>query len=209
MAEAPTALLEDPGYRVLRGYWPRGCDSESRWPGNINFRCEYSKSGRAACRGCGGLIPDKSVRLGIMMVSLEGDVYKSCWWYHTMCFFRHREVLKMNNPATDFGGWMTLSPEDRHAVLALWLTFKSTYAGTVPVTSDKPDWEGDDNDNDASSSSSDDEKKKKVPAKNPKKAAKKTTTKAATSAKKVPAQKKPPKPKAPSPKKPAAKKAKK
>ncbi|KAG0725102.1 Poly [ADP-ribose] polymerase [Chionoecetes opilio] len=50
------------------------------------YKAEYSKSGRASCRGCKGKIEKETLRLAVMVQSPMFDG-KVPHWYHYMCFF--------------------------------------------------------------------------------------------------------------------------
>jgi hypothetical protein len=104
------------GYRVMPGYKPQSGEITGRWAGSHDFLVEYSKSNKATCRACGTMIPEAAIRLGLMVVELEGDGYKSTYWYHFNCGFHHRETLKMKDPVKDCVGFSSLKPEDQKKV---------------------------------------------------------------------------------------------
>lgn len=53
---------------------------------DLPYRAEYSKSGRASCRGCKSQIAKDILRLAVMVQSPMFDG-KTPHWYHMMCFF--------------------------------------------------------------------------------------------------------------------------
>ncbi|GLH03003.1 Poly [ADP-ribose] polymerase [Gryllus bimaculatus] len=53
---------------------------------DLPYRAEYSKSGRASCRGCKNQIAKETLRLAVLVQSPMFDG-KVPHWYHFMCFF--------------------------------------------------------------------------------------------------------------------------
>jgi hypothetical protein len=56
---------------------------------------EYAKSGRSICKHCGTAIqPKGTVRMNFMMECHKG--YRTACTVHELCFWKHREVSKLN-----------------------------------------------------------------------------------------------------------------
>lgn len=60
--------------------------SEGTSVDDVPYRAEYSKSGRASCRGCKSQIAKDTLRLAVLVQSPMFDG-KVPHWYHFMCFF--------------------------------------------------------------------------------------------------------------------------
>eukprot|EP00116_Pleurobrachia_bachei_P003904 sb/3464166/ len=75
---------------------------------DLPFAAEYAKSGRAACKTCGGAIPKDHIRIAKMVQSPHFDG-KVPLWNHFNCFFR-KQAIKSTGDIKGFG---TLRFEDQ------------------------------------------------------------------------------------------------
>eukprot|EP00040_Diaphanoeca_grandis_P000615 m.16010 g.16010 ORF g.16010 m.16010 type:complete len:285 (-) comp10832_c0_seq1:127-981(-) len=87
-------------------------ESASRRVG-YHAKAEYAKSGRSRCVKCQSAIPDKELRLALMLQDDEG--YKSACWLHFTCFWKHPETKKLYR-VTEIIGQNTLKKADRDRI---------------------------------------------------------------------------------------------
>jgi DNA repair protein RAD16 len=86
----------------------KGGDRQDDMP---TYIIELSKSGRAQCKKCDQLIPNKSVRVGILVDSDWGLLTR---WQHLSCTFFHKALQSIE--CVD--GFNTLSEEDQQLVIS-------------------------------------------------------------------------------------------
>ncbi|XP_043217135.1 poly [ADP-ribose] polymerase 1-like [Amphibalanus amphitrite] len=80
---------------------------------DLPFRAEYSKSGRAGCKGCKGNIAKDTLRMAAMVQSpfFDGKMAK---WYHFSCFFEKQKPKAV----ADIGHFESLRFEDQEKIRA-------------------------------------------------------------------------------------------
>lgn len=83
-----------------------------------DYGIEYSKSGRAACRGCEQKILKGEVRIRKTVYDTEvGMKYGGQpLWHHVECFAQLRQELGWLDKGANLPGYNTLKPEDKEVV---------------------------------------------------------------------------------------------
>ena len=95
--------------------------------GQLPFKVEYSKSGRAGCKKCKEKIDKDVVRVARMMKSRHHDGVDPNW-FHFDCFFGVAKKWGLNSGETAKIGCLNdLRIEDQERVEKGWLSFFTEY----------------------------------------------------------------------------------
>ena len=103
-----------------------------------DFRVEYAKTGRAICRGCKKPIAEASLKLCMWLLCTDGDMYRSQYWFHPVCFWQVRDAAKVHD-VRDFEGFAKLQVDDQAWLRAALSAERAEYGPPPPETADWPE----------------------------------------------------------------------